>query len=118
MAKQKQYIDVVLVRDKLRNINEYVRDDAQYFQDFGNFLIKYLPKKRISPRGFLFAWNRAYDHLRKGRVDRKKLRRSLANIDGLGFFKILAACPMALKAIFPPDLAKIGQEIIKNGEWP
>lgn len=118
MACQRQYIDVSLVKEKLRHINDCVRDDSQYFQDFADFLIKYLPKKRISPRGFLSAWNRAYNHLRRGRIGRKKLRHHLVKIDGLAFFNILAACPLALKAIFPPELAKIGQEIIKSGQWP
>lgn len=94
-------------RNRLKKIRKHLPNISKNLEIFVLYLEQHLPPKRISPQGFIRAWNHAYDNIRRGREGKKPLNSPLTNISGLEYFHILCSFRSVIDAIFPPQFVNI-----------
>jgi len=94
-------------RNRLKKIRKHLPNISKNLEMFVLYLEQRLPPKKISPQGFIRAWNDAYDNIRRGREGRRPLDSPLVDISGLEYFHILCSFRPVIDAIFPPQFVDI-----------
>lgn len=92
-------------KKRLREIDKYLLDASEGLILFVRYLDRFLTHPKITPQGFLKAWNRAYNNLRRGREGHRKIKHPLVGKSGLEFFLIVSSFKKVAGTIFPPEFA-------------
>lgn len=100
------------VKEKLRNLKEYMPGEDQTIYDFGEFLADRL-NSIVVPRGFYLATELALCDLRAGigRFGRHQVKSSLVGYSPVIYDRIGIYIPNIAKAVCPEDFAERVKQI-------
>ncbi len=112
----KEYaISMEPVKEKLRNLQEYMPDGLDIIYDFGKYLADKLPPKLV-PIGFNIATGAMINALEAGvdEVSGEPIRNSLTGYDSIAYYLLREIVPDIAEAVCPEDFAKDVKKIYEQ----